>query len=142
MRAWGLTVALGVVVASLFTLGCAEWECGYGGPGCSAPGLQGVCGGQLVREAPTDVRIVSFDDTGAHEARVTSVDPSERIEVTRLSMGRFRLTGHVDGATTLTMQIEGWASPQHFDLVIAAGDAGAPDASASADAGCASVRGR
>ncbi|MFO0682308.1 MAG: hypothetical protein U0234_09670 [Sandaracinus sp.] len=142
MRARGLSLARGVLVASLFALGCAEWECGYGGPGCSAPGLQGVCGGQLVREAPTDVRVVYFDDTGAHEARVTSVDASDAIEVAQLSMGRFRLTGHVDGATTLTMQIEGWAAPQHFDLVIAAGDAGAPDASASADAGCAGVRGR
>lgn len=126
------------------SLGCDEVACGYGGPGCSAPGLRGACSGALALETPTEVTFTYFDDTGTHEARVTTVsaDPAV-LEATRVagSSGRFVLTAHALGPTMLTATLEGWPAAQGFALTgvsaVGCGDATSSDGGCS----CASIEG-
>ena len=136
-RSLGVVVLFAGASSASLLLACDELECGYGGPGCSPPGLRGACGGAIVLEAPTDVTFTYFDDTGAHEATVTSlsIDPSV-IESARVegSTGRFVLTAHSEGPTMLSVGIEGWRETQAFPITVGA----APRCvdAASSDAGC------
>lgn len=133
------TLALLLCLAGIApTLGCDDVACGYGGPGCSAPGLRGACGGALALETPTEVTFTYFDDTGSHEARLTTIttDPAV-LEATRVagSTGRVVLTAHALGPAALTATIEGWQSAQSFTLTgvrsVGCGD------TTLADGGCA-----
>lgn len=146
-RTTGTTLAALVWITGLggiaLDTSCAALDCGYGGPGCGAAELEGACGGALPLGAARDVRIVFADDTGRHEASVRAIDADAAVDVTRLSMGRFRLVGLAAGSTSLVCQVDGWSGAQTFDLVVSAIDGGVADASA-ADAGgsCARVSAR
>jgi hypothetical protein len=141
----GVAVAIGTLP---FTLACHELDCGYGGPGCGASALEGVCGGILPRGVETRVRFVFGDDTGAHEANVTSCSfDATALDLRRLTAGSFSLIGLALGPQQLACNIDGWSAPQLFPFTVSTAgevrDGSAHDASPE-DAGrtCASVTGR
>lgn len=119
-----LGLLLLVLPVVLFLPACDSFLCGYGGPGCTAPGLEGPCGGRLVLGRPTESVFLYFDDTGARRAEVTSATTSDstRLTISRLDEGTFLLTGTELGPARLEAVIDGWNEPQLFDLEITTSD--------------------
>ena len=71
-------VVLGfVLVALLATLpatGCEDWECGYGGPGCSDPMVAGLCEGNVLVVGQEYLAVFGYgSDTGVSEARLINI---------------------------------------------------------------------
>lgn len=135
---------LGVLMGLPFLLACEGCECGYGGPGCGAPMLRGACAGALVLETPTEVTITYFDDTGRHEADVTTLtsDPAA-LDVARVpgATGRFVLTAHREGTAMLTAEIDGWTDTQGFTLDGVTSPRCSDATTADGGCGCAAVEG-
>lgn len=62
-----------ILLATLPHAACEDWECGYGGPGCSEPIMAGLCEDTLVLGQEYVVIFGYGSDTGVSEATVTGV---------------------------------------------------------------------
>ncbi len=71
-------VVVGFVLAALLAMlpatGCEDWECGYGGPGCSNPLVAGLCEANVL-VVGQEYRVVFGygSDTGVSEAKLLNV---------------------------------------------------------------------
>jgi hypothetical protein len=136
-RALSLVVtALTVVTASSCDEFWAEFECGYGGPGCSAtPGLI-ACSDSIALGETATVVVTYFDDTGGHGATLTSVTVSDpavfTAEETEVA-GELALTGVALGTSDLVVTVDGW-DDQPFKTTFAVA-ARAPDGEGEGDVG-------
>ena len=88
-----------------------EWECGYGGPGCTAaPGLV-ACSDTIALGAEALAMVTYYDDTGAHAAVIVEAASSDEgvLGVRRAGAGgTLALTGVREGSADLRVQVEGW----------------------------------
>lgn len=70
-------VASGFVLAALLVMlpstGCEDWECGYGGPGCSDPIVAGLCEENVLVVGQEYIAVFGYgSDTGISEATLVS----------------------------------------------------------------------
>lgn len=95
---------------------CDDWECGYGGPGCSPPALSGVCADSAAA-APT---VLFFDDTGDHPTDVYSAaSSSPDVLDASVSEERLRLTGLREGRVDVMVESRGFEDVGHvFELAV------------------------
>jgi hypothetical protein len=114
-----LAAPLGLT-AALATTGCETWRCGYGGPGCSAPGLRGLCEAAVAVNEAVEVTVLYYDDTGGHPATLrsaTSDDPALEVALGE-EEGALLLSGRSVGVATLSLEIDGWDAPQTWTFAI------------------------
>ena len=117
-----LAALLAAPLALAAAAGCEEWRCGYGGPGCSAPGLLGLCEAAVAVDETVEVTVVYYDDTGAHPAQLRSAaadDPALEVALGE-EEGALLLTGRSVGVATLSLEIDGWDAPQTWTFAIQA----------------------
>jgi hypothetical protein len=74
---YGSIAVLSLVLSAFFAGACEEFECGYGGPGCSAPIVAGLCEDVLVAGQEYILIFGYGFDTGVSEATITSVESSD-----------------------------------------------------------------
>jgi hypothetical protein len=67
------TFAIATLVIALPLGACRDWECGYGGPGCSDPIVAGLCENVLVIGQEYRAIFGYGSDTGLSEATLVSV---------------------------------------------------------------------
>jgi hypothetical protein len=95
-------VAMGEVLT-----GC----CGYGGPGCGIPALEGICEARLAVDQTVVATAVYFDDTGSHPAEIHSAEtlnPAVLGVSLGPTKGELSLTGNASGKTGLALTVGGW----------------------------------
>ncbi len=77
---WSIGFVLALLPLTLSQTACDDWACGYGGPGCSAPVMGGLCQDALVVGEEYIVIFGYGSDTGISEATITSA-ASEKPDV-------------------------------------------------------------
>jgi hypothetical protein len=120
---------LGLVVAAPLALllalsaaGCELFRCGYGGPGCGLPALLHLCQPTLAVDETVETTVVYYDDTDGWPAglrRATSDDPALEVALGQ-DPGTLTLTGRSVGVATLTLEIDGWDTPQTWTFTVQA----------------------
>lgn len=107
-----------ILLAALSLLtGC---KCGYGGPGCGDPLLEGVCG-VLVVGQPHTTPVEYSDDTSARyptNLYTAKSKTPELLEVTKLDENTIELNPLAPGTAKLYMEIEHWDEPPVLDIKI------------------------
>lgn len=74
---YGSIAGVSLLLCALLLQACEAFECGYGGPGCSAPLMAGQCDEVLVVGQEYIFIFGYGSDTGVSEATVTSVQSAD-----------------------------------------------------------------
>jgi hypothetical protein len=74
---YGSIACISLLLGAFMSQACEAFECGYGGPGCSAPLMAGQCDDVLVVGQEYIFIFGYGSDTGISEATVTSVQSAE-----------------------------------------------------------------
>ena len=139
---YSMGFVMAALVMTLSPAACDDWACGYGGPGCSAPLMAGLCQDALVVGEEYIVIFGYGSDTGVSEATVKSAVsetpdvleaaptagspdvPYETSDVQPFDLNNGKGDGGVTiralkaGAGTLTISLKGWEEKTNVHFVV------------------------
>lgn len=141
-KRWSMGFVLAPLLLTLSHTACDDWACGYGGPGCSAPVMGGLCQDALVVGEEYIVIFGYGSDTGISEAKIKSAVseapdvleafptpgapdvPYETNDVTPFDLNNGAGDGGVTlrpikaGEANITIKLEGWEEKTNVHFVI------------------------